>query len=74
MDTACAANGAALESLLRRIDFFGAAPTCGVGADIPRWDITVDDGARCRTVSVLEDGASGGPGWQQLLRHLRNGA
>lgn len=74
LDTACAANGQALESLLRRIDFFGAAPACGAGADIPRWDITVDDGSRCRTVSVLEDGASGGPGWQQLLHHLRHSA
>lgn len=74
LDTTCAANGQALEDLLRRIDFFGAAPTCGVGADIPRWDITVDDGARSHSVAVLEDGASGGPGWQKLLEHLRNSA
>ena len=74
LDTACAANGQAVEDLLHRIDFFGAEPACGVGADIPRWDITVDDGGRSRTVTVLEDGASGGPGWQRLLEHLRNSA
>ncbi len=74
LDTACAADGQAVEELLRRLDFFGAEPLCGIGADIPRWDITVDAGARRRTVTVLDDGASGGPGWQKLLEHLRNSA
>lgn len=74
LDTACAANGQAVEALLQRIDFFGAEPVCGIGADIPRWDITVDDGPRRHTVTVLEDGASGGPGWQKLLAHLRTSA
>jgi hypothetical protein len=74
LDTACAANGKAVEDLLHQVDFFGATPALGVGADIPRWDITVDDGPRRRTVTVLEDGASGGPGWQKLLEHLRNTA
>jgi hypothetical protein len=74
LDTACAANGQAVEDLLDRIDFFGAEPACSVGADIPRWDITVHDGERSRTVTVLEDGAAGGPGWQRLLEHLRNSA
>jgi hypothetical protein len=74
LDTACAANGQSVEDLLRRIDFFGAEPACGIGADIPRWDITVDDGMRSRTVTLFEDGASGGPGWQSLIGHLRNTA
>jgi hypothetical protein len=74
LDTACAANGASLEELLHRIDFFGTDPVCGLGADLARWDITVEDGARCRTVTLFEDGASGGPGWQNLIGHLRDTA
>ena len=72
LDTACDANGKPVEDLLRQLDFFRAEPQCGVGADIPRWEITVDDGVRKHTVTVLEDGTSGGPGWQALLGHLRN--
>jgi hypothetical protein len=58
--------------LLQRLDFFGAAPACAVGADIPRWEITVDDGPRRHTVTLTEDGAGGG--WTALLEHLRNSA
>lgn len=74
LDTACSAQGKSVEELLHELDFFGAEPACGVGADIPRWEITVDDGPRRKTVTVTEDGASGGPGWQALLGHLRNTA
>lgn len=74
LDTDRSANGKSVEDLLHRIDFFGAEPACGAGADIRRWEITVADGPRQRTVTVWEDGASGGPGWQSLLEHLRNTA
>jgi hypothetical protein len=70
LDTSCDANGQSVEELLRRLDFFGAAPPRSVGADIPRWEITVDDGPLSHTVTVHEDGSAGG-GWQALLEHLR---
>ncbi|HWJ94091.1 MAG TPA: hypothetical protein VNT33_05160 [Telluria sp.] len=73
LDTSCTANGKSVEDLLHSIDFFTARPACGVGADIPHWEITVQDGLRQRTVTVTDDGA-GGAGWQALIEHLRNTA
>lgn len=55
--------------LLRRLDFFGAAPSCAIGADLPRWEITVEDGPLCHTVFLREDGSGGQ--WQHLLDYLR---
>jgi hypothetical protein len=72
LDTACAADGKSVEELVHQLDFFGAEPACGVGADLQRWEITVDDGGRRRTVTVLDDGSPGGQAWQTLLAHLRN--
>jgi hypothetical protein len=72
LDTGCRSDGASVEELLQRLDFFGAAPACAVGADIPRWEITVDDGPRRHTVTLTEDGT--GAGWMSLLAHLRNTA
>ncbi|MBQ5947120.1 protealysin inhibitor emfourin [Massilia sp. ST3] len=72
LDTAARPEGAALEDLLRRLDFFGAEPGCPVGADMPRWEITVEDGMRCHTVFLREDGSGGD--WQTLLDGLRNTA
>ena len=73
LDTAQLATGPALEALLQRLDFFGTAPAtvppAAVGADLPRWDITVDDGARRRTLTVHADGS--GDEWQNLLVQLR---
>jgi len=69
LDTTQLADGPALETLLRRLDFFGAAPACPVGADLPRWEITVEDGPRCHTVVLQDDGSAGE--WQHLLDHLR---
>jgi len=75
LDTGCRADGAAIESLLERLDFFGAGVAqmddCGVGADLRRWEITADDGRRCRTVALTEDGSPAATGWQALLAHLR---
>lgn len=72
LDTSRLADGPALETLLQRLDFFGAAPTCAIGADLPRWEITVEDGPRSHTVFVREDGSD--VEWQHLLDHLRRGA
>jgi hypothetical protein len=81
LDTGCHADGAAIEALLERLDFFGtaAAPPRAVGADLRRWEITADDGRRCRTVVLAEDGmppdrAASDAGWQALIAHLRGGA
>jgi hypothetical protein len=53
------------------VDFFGATPPCAVGADLPRWEITVEDGGRCRSVVLAEDGSLDATGWPALLAHLR---
>jgi hypothetical protein len=71
LDTACDARGKSVEALLQRLDFFGATPPCNIGADIPRWEITVADGARSHTVLLPEDGTLSATGWQALLEHLR---
>lgn len=72
LDTAVHPGGGEFEDLLRRLDFFSAAPSCPVGADLPRWEITVEDDARCHTVFMREDGSGGD--WQALLDRLRASA
>ena len=72
LDTACRPDGGQLEALVHGADFFGAAPAQPVGADLPRWEITVEDGPRCHTVFIREDGSGGD--WQALLDRLRTGA
>ena len=74
LDTACLPGGRELEALLQRVDFFGAAPPCAVGADIPRWEITVEDGDRCRSVVLADDGSLQATEWPALLAHLRGAA
>lgn len=72
VDTAQAPQGAGLEALLRDIDFFHAQPPARpVGADIPCWDITVEDGQACRTVSIADDGSAACSRWKPLLERLR---
>jgi hypothetical protein len=71
LDTACRPDGKSVEALLHQLDFFGAAPPCGIGADIPRWQITVEDGLRSHTVTLAEDGSAAAVKWQALLEHLR---
>jgi hypothetical protein len=72
LDTDAHPGGGELENLLGRLDFFGAAPESPIGADLPRWEITVEDGQRCHTVFVREDGSGGD--WQTLLDRLRSTA
>ena len=71
VDTACRPDGRQLEALVREADFFGAAPGGAVGADLPRWEITVEDGARCHSVLLRDDGSVDAAGWPALLAHLR---
>jgi hypothetical protein len=70
LDTGRHRDGPAIETLLERLDFFGEAPACPVGADLVRWEITADDGQRCRTVTLAEGGMASS-GWEALLAHLR---
>lgn len=72
IDTAQSANGPELEALLRKVDFFRAAPPSPIGADIPRWEITVANGQHNRTVTFAEDGSPESANWQALIAHLRN--
>jgi hypothetical protein len=74
LDTGCRADGAAIEALLEQIDFFRVAPPPTAGADLIRWEITADDGQRCHTVVLHEDGGFDQAGWPALLAHLRAGA
>jgi hypothetical protein len=71
LDTSCRPEGKSVESLLHQLDFFGATPECGLGADIGRWEITVADGPRSHTVTLTEDNLGAGNQWQDLLAHLR---
>jgi len=73
LDTACHADGQAIEALLDQLDFFGARPQPSAGADLVRWEITADDGRRCHTVVLHEDAlpGAGAAGWPALLAHLR---
>jgi len=71
LDTTCRPDGAQLENLVHGADFFGAAPKPALGADLPRWEITVEDGERCHSVLLADDGSVDAAGWPALLAHLR---
>lgn len=72
LDTTELAQGPAIEALLQSMDFFSApAPPPVVGADMPRWEITVDDGQQCRTVEVVDDGGAACTRWKPLVERLR---
>jgi hypothetical protein len=71
LDTGCHPDGRAIEALLERLDFFGAALPTAIGADLVRWEITADDGRRRRTLVLHEDGGPDAAGWPALLAHLR---
>jgi hypothetical protein len=71
LDTGCRTDGPAIKALFEQLDFFGAAPPPAIGADLVRWEITADDGQRCRTLVVHEDDDPDAAGWPALLAHLR---
>lgn len=72
LDTTRLPQGEAIEALLRNLDFFDApAPPQPVGADIPRWEITADDGLRCHTIAFADDGSAACARWKSLVEHLR---
>ncbi|HAT31963.1 MAG TPA: hypothetical protein DCW29_14235 [Janthinobacterium sp.] len=77
VDTAANAAGRTLEAALAARDFFAlpadATPEV-VGADIPRWRITADDGGRRHTVSFADGGGPASARWQELLALIRAAA
>lgn len=74
LDTSCRPDGKSVEDLLHKLDFFDSTPPCSIGADIPRWEITVDDGPRKRTLRVTEDHVGTATEWQSLIEYLRRTA
>ena len=74
IDTARIAQGEAIEALLQNLDFFRVPdPPVPVGADIPHWEITVDDGRQCRTVRFAEDGGPACAQWKPVIEGVRRG-
>lgn len=76
LDTATLANGKAIETMLTEMQFFQAAADAtpeAVGADMPRWRITVNDGGQRHTVSFVEDGSPASAPWTNLLAQIRAG-
>ncbi len=71
LDTHTHRNGKAIETLLGELDFFGATPPDVIGADLSRWQLSVDDGHRRRTITFAEDGSAASAPWQNLLAGLR---
>jgi hypothetical protein len=55
VDTATSPHGAALEAALASAALLDAAPEA-IGADIPRWTITLEGAGQRRTISFAEDG------------------
>lgn len=77
IDTAASAKGKTLEAALADTGFFAikanAAPDV-VGADIPRWTITVEADGRRHTLSFAEDGSAANGHWQNLVAQIRAAA
>lgn len=73
VDTATSPAGQALEAELASRAFFatphGAAEE-PVGADIPRWTITVDADGQRHSVSFAEDGSPANARWRELLDRI----
>lgn len=70
IDTTNLENGKTIEKLLSRLDF-PAAPRPPVGADLQRWEITVEDGAGMRSAEFSIDGSAEVAPWQLLLAEIR---
>ena len=76
LDTQAVPNGKEIEAMLNRMRFFTApadATPEAVGADIPRWTITVSDGGERHAVSFVEDGSPASAPWTNLLAQIRAG-
>ena len=77
IDTAASAKGKSLEAALAGSGFFAAKADAAsevIGADIPRWTITVDADGRRHTLSFAEDGSAANGQWQNLVAQIRAAA
>lgn len=76
IDTQAHPAGPRLEAALASSGFFTQPPATDeqVGADIPRWQITVDAPTARRTITFAEDGSAENARWQQLLAQIRASA
>ncbi len=72
IDTARIDNGKAIEELLQTLDY--PPPPPGVGADLQRWEVVIDDGSGQRKVAFADDGSSEAAPWQLLISELRASA
>jgi hypothetical protein len=73
VDTEQSPAGRALEAELAASAFFDAPRAAGaepVGADIPRWTITVDANGERHSVSFAEDGNPASAPWRALLDRI----
>lgn len=73
IDTQTHPAGQAIEAALASSDFFNGAPDGEpiLGADIPRWRISVEGTNARRTISFAEDGGAANAHWQNLLTQIR---
>jgi hypothetical protein len=71
VDTAHLVNGACIEALLDNLEFLPQSGPVPIGADIPRWEITLDNGREQHTVWFSEDGSRAAEPWQSLVTQLR---
>ncbi|QBE62839.1 protealysin inhibitor emfourin [Pseudoduganella lutea] len=73
VDTATSPAGPDLKMALEASGFFAAPRAAGeepVGADIPRWTITVDADGERHSVSFAEDGSAATAHWRTLLDRI----
>jgi len=71
VDTATLRNGPCIEALLASLEYLPQPVPGPAGADIHRWQITLDNGRQQHTVAFAEDGSAAAEPWQSLLTQLR---
>lgn len=63
-----------LEQAIEKIGFFQAQAQLQpewIGSDMMRWQLSVDDGQRRHTVSLVEDGSAQIAAWQDLIGQIK---
>lgn len=71
VDTAHLRNGPCIEALLSSLEYLPQPAPDALGADIGRWQITLDNGRQQHTVAFAEDGSPAAEPWHALLAQLR---
>jgi hypothetical protein len=75
VDTAqsTAATAEGLTQMIHQLDFFKAAANQSpdaIGADMMRWQISMQDNGRTNTISFVQDGTSASEPWKALLDQI----